>query len=321
MKFSVFSSGLLAACAAALLAMPVLAQNYPQRPIRIVVAFPPGASTDIVARLVGQKLSESWGQNVVIENRPGAGGNIGSQIALRANPDGYTLLMNSSAIAVNVSLYSKPGYTMKDFVPVLQGPTTPNLISVHPSVKAGTLQELIALARTTPMSYASSGTGTTPHLDMELLFRSMSKINITHVPYGPAQAVTAVVGNQVPVASTSMPPAVPHVKAGRVRPLAVTSAKRSGVLPDVPTVGESGFAGFADYTWFSFFAPAGTPAAIVNQLNREISRILQLPDVKEKLAAQSLEFTPNSPAEFAATLKAEVDKYAVMVKQSGARVD
>jgi tripartite-type tricarboxylate transporter receptor subunit TctC len=321
MKFSVFSSGLLAACAAALLAMPALAQNYPQRPIRIVVAFPPGASTDIVARLVGQKLSESWGQNVVIENRPGAGGNIGSQIALRANPDGYTLLMNSSAIAVNVSLYSKPGYTMKDFIPVLQGPTTPNLISVHPSVKAGTLQELIALARTTPMSYASSGTGTTPHLDMELLFRSMSKINITHVPYGPAQAVTAVVGNQVPVASTSMPPAVPHVKAGRVRPLAVTSAKRSGVLPDVPTVGESGFAGFADYTWFSFFAPAGTPAAIVNQLNREISRILQLPDVKEKLAAQSLEFTPNSPAEFAATLKAEVDKYAVMVKQSGARVD
>ena len=321
MKFSVFSAGLLAACAAALPAMPAVAQNYPQRPVRIVVAFPPGASTDIVARLVGQKLSESWGQNVVIENRPGAGGNIGSQIALRANPDGYTLLMNSSAIAVNVSLYSKPGYTMKDFVPVLQGPTTPNLISVHPSVKAGTLQELIALARTTPMSYASSGTGTTPHLDMELLFRSMSKINITHVPYGPAQAVTAVVGNQVPVASTSMPPAVPHVKAGRVRPLAVTSAKRSGVLPDVPTVGESGFAGFADYTWFSFFAPAGTPAAIVNQLNREISRILQLSDVKEKLAAQSLEFTPNSPAEFAATLKAEVDKYAVMVKQSGARVD
>ena len=321
MKFSVFSAGLLAACAAALPAMPAVAQNYPQRPVRIVVAFPPGASTDIVARLVGQKLSESWGQNVVIENRPGAGGNIGSQIALRANPDGYTLLMNSSAIAVNVSLYSKPGYTMKDFIPVLQGPTTPNLISVHPSVKAGTLQELIALARTTPMSYASSGTGTTPHLDMELLFRSMSKINITHVPYGPAQAVTAVVGNQVPVASTSMPPAVPHVKAGRVRPLAVTSAKRSGVLPDVPTVGESGFAGFADYTWFSFFAPAGTPAAIVNQLNREISRILQLSDVKEKLAAQSLEFTPNSPAEFAATLKAEVDKYAVMVKQSGARVD
>lgn len=321
MKFSVSRTGLLAACATALLAMPAVAQNYPQRPVRIVVAFPPGASTDIVARLVGQKLSESWGQNVVIENRPGAGGNIGSQIALRANPDGYTLLMNSSAIAVNVSLYSRPGYTMKDFIPVLQGPTTPNLISVHPSVKANTLQELIALARATPMSYASSGTGTTPHLDMELLFRSMSKIDITHVPYGPAQAVAAVVGNQVPVASTSMPPAVPHVKAGRVRPLAVTSAKRSGVLPDVPTVAESGFAGFADYTWFSFFAPAGTPAAIVNQLNREITRILQLPDVKEKLAVQSLEFTPNSPADFAATLKAEVAKYAVMVKQSGARVD
>jgi tripartite-type tricarboxylate transporter receptor subunit TctC len=312
---------LFAALASATVATPLMAQKYPERPVRIIVAFPPGASTDIVARIVGQKLAESWGQNVVIENRPGAGGNIGSQIALRANTDGYTILMNSSAIAVNVSLYRNPGYTMKDFIPVLQGPTTPNLISVHPSVKANSLKELIALARATPMSYASSGTGTTPHLDMELLFRSMLKIDITHVPYGPAQAVAAVVGNQVPVASTSMPPAVPHVKAGRVRPLAVTSAKRSGVLPDVPTIAESGFAGFEDYTWFSFFAPAGVPPAIINQLNREMNRILQLPDVKERLASLSLEFTPNSPAEFAATLKAEVEKYAKMVKQSGAKVD
>ena len=297
------------------------AQNYPDRPIRIIVAFPPGASTDVVGRIVGQKMTEAWGQNVVIENRPGAGGNLGTQGAVRANPDGHTLLFNSSAIAVNVSLYGNPGYTMRDLVPVIQGPTTPNLISVHPSVKAVTLQQLIALTKTTPMSYGSSGTGTTPHLDMELLFKSMSKVDITHVPIGPAQAVTAVVGNQVPIGSTSMPPAVPQVKAGRLRPVAVTSAQRSGVLPDTPTVAESGFPGFADYTWFSLFAPAGTPPAIVKKLNAEINRILQLPDVKERLAVLSLEYTPNSPAEFAATFKEEVAKYAKMVKESGAKAD
>lgn len=297
---------------------------YPVRPIRFVVAFPPGASTDIVARIVGAKLSESWGQNVVIENRPGAGGNIGTQTAARANPDGYTILMNNSAFVVNLSLYAKPGYSVADFVPVLQGPTTPNLISVHPSVKATTLQEVIAFARAKPTSYGSSGTGTTPHLDAELIFRAMAKIDITHVPYGPAQAVTAVVGNQVPIASTSMPPAVPHVKANRVRPIVVTTAKRSAILPGVPTVAESGVpgtAGFDDHTWFSFFAPAGTPAAIVNKLNSEINRIMQLADVKERLDALSLEYTPNTPAQFAAAIKKEIPRYAEMVKQSGAKAD
>lgn len=294
---------------------------YPARPIRFVVAFPPGASTDIVARIVGAKLSESWGQNVVIENRPGAGGNIGTQTAARANADGYTILMNSSAFVVNLSLYAKPGYSMADFVPVLQGPTTPNLISVHPSVKANSLREVIAFARGKPVSYGSSGTGTTPHLDAELIFKALSKVDITHVPYGPAQAVTAVMGNQVPIASTSMPPAVPHVKANRVRPIAVTTAKRSAILPNVPTVAESGFAGFNDHTWFSFFAPAATPAAIVNKLNTEISRIMQLADVKERLDALSLEFTPNTPAQFAAAIKEEIPRYASMVKQSGAKAD
>jgi len=306
---------------AALCGVAMAQTGYPDRPVRIIVAFPPGASTDIVARLVGARLGDALGQNVVIENRPGAGGNIGSQTARRANPDGYTLMMNSSAIAVNVSLYRTPGYAISDFVPILQGPTTPNLISVHTSVKAGTLQELTALAKTTPMSYASSGTGTTPHLDMEMIFRSMAKADITHVPYAPATAVAAVAGNQVPVGSTSMPPAVPHLQAGRVRPIAVTTIKRSSILPNVPTVAESGFPGFDDHTWFSFFAPAGTPPAIVNRLNKEINRILQLPEVKSRLDAQSLVFTPNTPQEFAATLKTEVARYAKMVKQSGARVD
>ena len=298
-----------------------VAAQYPDRPIRFIVAFPPGASTDIVARIVSARLAESWGQNVVVENRPGAGGNIGAQTAVRANPDCYTLLMNSSAIAVNVSLYKNPGYRISDFIPVLQGPTTPNLISVHPSVKATTLKELIALAKATPMNYGSSGTGTTPHLDMELLFRSLAKVDITHVPYSPAAAVNAVVGNQVPIGSTSMPPAVPHVKAGRVRPIAVTTARRSPILPDTATVAESGFPGFDDHTWFSFFAPAGTPAAIVNKLNAEISRILQMPDVKMRLDVLSLEFTPNTPAEFATRLRAEVQRYAKMVKASGAKAD
>lgn len=297
------------------------AQDYPNRPVRIVVAFPPGASTDIVARLVAGKLGEALGQNVVVENRPGAGGNIGSQIARRANPDGYTLMMNSSALAVNVSLYRDPGYKITDFIPVLQGPTTPNIITVHPGVKASTLHELIKLARSTPLSYASSGTGTTPHLDMEMIFRSLAKAPITHVPYTPPTAVTAVVGNQVPVGSTSMPPAVPQLKAGRVRPIAVTTAARSPILPDVPTVAESGFPGFDDHTWFSFFAPAGTPPAIVNRLNREINGILQSPDMKKRLDVLSLVFTPNTPQQFSAVLKAEVARYAKMVKDSGAKVD
>jgi tripartite-type tricarboxylate transporter receptor subunit TctC len=300
----------------------VLAQaGYPDRPVRIIVAFPPGASTDIVARLVAGKLGEALGQNVIVENRPGAGGNIGSQTARKANADGYTLLMNSSAIAVNVSLYRTPGYAITDFIPVLQGPTTPNLISAHTSVKATNLKELIALARATPMSYSSSGTGTTPHLDMEMIFKSLSKVDITHVPYAPATAAAAVAGNQVPVGCTSMPPAVPHLQSGRIKPIAVTTAARSPILPNVPTVAESGFPGFDDHTWFSFFAPAGTPAAIVNRLNKEINRILQHPDVKARLDAQSLVFAPNTPQQFAAALKVEVARYAKMVKESGARAD
>jgi tripartite-type tricarboxylate transporter receptor subunit TctC len=312
----VLSAVLLAALAGAALAQA----GYPNRPVRIIVAFPPGASTDIVARLVGAKLGESLGQNVVIENRPGAGGTIGSQTARRASADGYTLLMNSSAMAVNVSLYRTPGYAMADFVPVIQGPTTPNLIMAHTSVKANTLQEIIAMARTTPVNYGSSGIGTTPHLDMEMIFR-IAKANVTHVPYTPPTAAAAIAGNQVPIGCTTIPPAIPHLKSGRVKPIAVTTAARSPILPNVPTVAESGFPGFDDHTWFSFFAPAGTPPAIVSRLNKEMNRILQLPDVKANLDAQSLTFTPSTPQQFAAALKAEVARYAKMVKESGARVE
>ncbi|MBM3356591.1 MAG: tripartite tricarboxylate transporter substrate binding protein [Betaproteobacteria bacterium] len=320
MKPSILASGFTALGALAA-AAGAFAQNYPDRPVRFLVAFPPGSSTDIVARIVAPKITEILGQNVIVENRGGAGGVIGAQAAKRANPDGYTILMNSSAMVVNVSLHSNPGYAMSDFIPILQGPTTPNLISVHPSVKAATLKELIALAKTTQMSYASSGTGTTPHLGMELLTRTLAKVEMTHVPYGPATAVAAVVGNQVPIASTSMPPAVPHVHAARVRPIAVTTAQRSRILPNVPTVAESGFPGFQEHTWFSFFALAGTPAPVVKRLHAELSRVLQMPDVKERLDTMSLEFTPNTPAQFAALVKAELAKYARIVKESGAKAD
>jgi tripartite-type tricarboxylate transporter receptor subunit TctC len=295
---------------------------YPARPIRLIVAFTPGSPTDLVARVVGQRMTESWGRNVVVENRSGAGGIIASQGAKRANADGHTILVTSASFAVYLSLHSDPGYTLSDFVAVARGPVTPNTISVHPTVKAKTLKELIALAKTTPMSYASSGAGGTPFLNMEQLFRVNSGVQITHVPMaGPPQAVAAAVANQVPIVATAMATQVPQIRAGAIRPVAVTSAARSSILPDVPTVAESGFAGFADHTWFSFLAPAGTPPAIVNKLNTEINRILQLPESKTRLSSLSLEFTPYTPAEFATELKAEAAKYAKMVKETGARAE
>jgi tripartite-type tricarboxylate transporter receptor subunit TctC len=296
--------------------------TYPVRPIRLIVAFTPGSPTDLVARVVGQRMTESWGRNVVVENRSGAGGIIASQGAKRANADGHTILVTSASFAVYLSLHSDPGYALSDFVAVARGPVTPNIISVHPSVKAKTLKELIALTKTTPMSYASSGAGGTPFLNMEQLFRVNSGVQITHVPMaGPPQAVAAAVANQVPIVATAMATQVPQIRAGAIRPIAVTSAARSSLLPEVPTVAESGFAGFADHTWFSFIAPAGTPPAIVNKLNAEINRILQLPESKARLSTLSLEFTPYSPAEFATELKSEVAKYAKMVKDTGASAE
>ena len=295
--------------------------EYPERPIRLIIPSAAGGSPDVVTRILALELVKQMGQQIVIDNRPGASYTIGTDMIVRANPDGHTLFMNSSAIAVNVSLYAKPGYAMKDITPILQGPTTPNLITVHPSVKAKTLQELIALAKSTPLSYGSSGTGTTPHLDMELLFKSMSKVDITHVPIGPAQAVTAVVGNQVPIGSTSMPPAVPQVKAGRLRPVAVTSAQRSGVLPDTPTVAESGFPGFADYTWFSLFAPAGTPPAIVKKLNAEINRVIQAPDVKEKFFALGATAVGTSLEAAGARYRADTARWKPVIVQAGVKID
>jgi tripartite-type tricarboxylate transporter receptor subunit TctC len=302
---------------AAAIAFAATAEDWPkQKPIHIVVGFAPASTTDLVARLVAPKLSEALGQSVVIDNRPGAGGNVAAQYVKRAAPDGYILFVTSVAYAVNPSLYANAGYDpVQDFVPVILGPSTPNIITVNPSVPASNLKELLELARKTPLSYASSGVGTTTHLSMERI-KMQAKVDITHVPYQPAQAVGAAVAGHTQISCTSMPPAVTQVKGGRLRAIAVTSAQRSPALPDVP-----GFSGFDDLTWTAFFAPAGMSQDLVNRLNSEINRALLAPDVRERLAQLGLEWSSNTSGEFAAFLRSEIEKWSRAVKESGAKAD
>ena len=299
------------------------AKDYPSRPLRVIVPYGPGGPTDTMARVVGQQLSEHWGRAIVIDNRPGATGNIGTGLVARATADGYTILAHTSAFAVNPGLFRNAGYDpIKDFAPVIVAGVTPNMLFVHPSVAARTLAELIALAKAKPLSYATPGAGTTPHLTAELLLKTMGGANITHIPYtSGALAVNAVVGGQVPVGSAAIPTVVPFVKAGRLRGIAVTSAQRAPALPEVPTVAESGYPGYEDYTWIAFFAPHGTPRGIVEKLNAEITKVLQVPAVKERLGPLGFDHNPNTPAQFADYLKREIVKWAKVVKESGARAD
>ena len=298
------------------------AQDWPKaKQIHLLVGFAPGSTTDIVARLVAPQLGESLGQTVLVENKGGAGGNLATQQVKHSAPDGYTLLVTSVAYAVNPSLYNNAGYDpFTDFAPVILGPSTPNIITVNPAVQAKNLPELIALARKEKLSYASSGVGTTTHLSMERI-KVASKVEITHIPYQPAQAVGAAVAGHTQISCTSMPPAVMHVKAGRVRALAVTSAHRSPALPEVPTVNEQGFSGFDDLTWIGFFAPAGVPQEVVDHLNSELNRALSSPKVAERLSQLGLDWKSNTPGEFAAFLRVEVRKWSRAVEESGARAD
>jgi tripartite-type tricarboxylate transporter receptor subunit TctC len=298
------------------------ATDWPKaKPVTVVVGFAAGAFTDNVARIVAQKLGETMGGTFVVDNKAGAGGNIATGIVKRAPADGYTILVHSVAYAVNPSLYANAGYdALKDFTPLALGPRTPNIITVNPATPAKDLKELIELAKREKLSYASSGIGTTTHLSIERL-KVAAKVDITHVPYQPAAAINAVVAGHTPMSSTSMPPAVPQIKAGRIRAIAVTSAKRSSLLPDVPSVTEFGYTDFDDYTWVGFFLPAGTPQALVDRINAEINKAMENADSKTKFVALGMESACTTSAEFGKFLRSEVDKWASVVKSTGAKAE
>ncbi|HYS51619.1 MAG TPA: tripartite tricarboxylate transporter substrate binding protein [Burkholderiales bacterium] len=301
------------------------ADAYPAKPVRFVVAFPPGGGTDIIARSIAHKLAERIAQQVVVDNRPGAGGNIGTDMVAKSAPDGYTLLMGSAGpLAINASLFGKmPFDPIKDLAPVTLAASTPNVLVVHPALRAATLKELIALAKARPgeINFASSGHGTPAHLAGEL-FNLMAGVKMVHVPYkGAAPALADLLGGQVQIMFSTMPPALPHVRDGKLRALAVTSAKRSPAAPELPTVDETALPGFEANTWHGVVVPAGTPGAIVARLNREIVAILHLPDVVERFSSQGAEALGSTPQEFAAYIKSETLKWAKVVRDSGAKAE
>ena len=302
-----------------------LAQNFPDKPIRFVIGFTPGGPSDILARALGQKLAERWSQQVVIENRPGAGGNVAAEAVARSAPDGYTwLLGNNSILATNQTLYrSLPYDPVKDFAPVSLVAVQPNILVVHPAVPAHSVAELIALAKKNPgkLNYASSGSGAAAHLAGEL-FKTMAGVDLVHVPYKGAQpALTDVIAGQVQVMFATSASVIPHVKAGKLRALAVTTARRSPSVPELPTVSEAGVTGFEAITWHGVVVPAATPAALVERLNRDIVAVLGLPDLRERLAGLGAEVLAGTPRDFADYIAAEIPKWAKVVRDSGARIE
>ncbi len=319
------------ACCAALLAAgavwsqsPSSAQAWPARPVRMIVPFAPGGPTDVMARILAQKLSESLGQQFIVENRAGAGGNIGMGVAAKSPADGYTILVASSSYVVNPSLYAKSPYDpYKDFAPVTVAAASPNVLVVHPSIPAKSVKELVALVKANPGKYnfASPGTGTTPHLSGEL-FRLSLGLDLVHVPFnGAGPAIASTVGGQTPITFTALPPASQHVKNGTLRALAVTSSKRSQALPDVPTMAEADVHGQEAETMQGVLVPAGTPREIIDRLQREIVRIVALPEVKERLVALGFDSVANTPEEFAAYIKAEVAKWARVIREANIKVE
>ncbi|HWI13195.1 MAG TPA: tripartite tricarboxylate transporter substrate binding protein, partial [Burkholderiales bacterium] len=294
---------------------------YPARPIRFIIPFPPGGNTDVLGRLLGIKLTETFGQQVVIDNRPGAGGTLGVEQGARATPDGYTIVMGTfGSVLVANSLYKKLPYDpQRDLAPVVLVSTPPGLLITNLSVPAKTVQELVAYARANPgrLNYASSGAGTWNHLFGEL-FNATANVKTVHVPYkGASPAVTDLIGGQVQMMFSPFPPALPQVRSGKLRALAVSTAKRSGLLPDIPTVSESGLPGYAAEGWFAVLAPARTPAAIINKLNAELNRALQLPDVKSSLASDGAEPAGGTPEELAHSIREGSAKWAKLIRDLG----
>jgi tripartite-type tricarboxylate transporter receptor subunit TctC len=305
-------------------ALAAQTDSYPSKPIRIVVAFTAGGTTDIIARLVGKKMTDAWGQPVVIENRPGAGGNLGSNIVAKAPPDGYTLLIGSvGPLAVNATLYPNMPYdNLKDFAPICLVAEVPNMLVVHPSVPVHSVQDLVNLARAKPgtLNYGSTGNGTTGHLSGELL-NEQAKIDLVHIPYRGATAVTDLLGGQIQLMFATIPSVIQHVRAGSLRAIAVTSRRRSPALPEIPTVAESGYPGFEASSWYGFVAPAGTPDPIIRKLHGLIAGIVNIPEINEQLSSQGADPVGNTPEEFAQYMRRETDKWAKVVKASGIRID
>jgi tripartite-type tricarboxylate transporter receptor subunit TctC len=297
-----------------------LAQNYPNRVIRLVVPSSPGGGTDIIGRIMAQKLSEQLGQQVVVENRAGAGTIIGNEAVAKSAPDGYTLLMGLSTLAINPSMYAKLPYdALRDFAPISQAVSAPNILTVHPSVPAKTVKEFIVLAKAKPgsITFGSAGMGTSPHLSGELL-KTLAKIDIVHVPFkGSGQSIISQLAGEIAANFPSVPTALPYIKADRLRGLGVTTRKRTQALPDVPSIAEAGVPGYEATQWFGVLAPAGTPRAIVERLHQEIIRAVRSAEIKERIVGEGMEVVASTPEEFAAYIKSETEKWTKVIKSAG----
>ena len=315
----------LAIAACVLAAGNVLAQAYPAKPVRVIVGFPPGGGTDVVARVISQKLTEWWGQPVTVENRAGATGTIGADLVAKSSPDGYTLIMghvNSHAIAPN--LFAKLPYDpIKDFAAVAYVGYVPNVLAVHPSVNVKSVKELVALLKANPgkYNYASSGNGSTQHLAGEM-FKQLTGTSIVHVPYkGSGDAIKDLLAGVVAMNFDTMPPVMPHVQAGKLRGLAISTPRRLSQLPEVPTFAEEGITGFDVANWYGVMAPAGTPRDIVQKMNADINKAMQVPEVRARLEGVGTQLKEQSAAEFEVYMKAEIAKYAKLIKDTGVRIE
>lgn len=322
-KRIVFAAALAIAGSAA--AGPLLAQDYPSKAIRMIVAYPPGGGTDTVGRLMAQSLAERLGQNVVVDNRGGATGNIGTELAAKSAPDGYTLLMgNVAPNAINVSLFDKlPFDPVKDFAPITLVAVTPNILVVHPSLPVKTVKDLIALAKSRPgaLNYPSAGVGSSSHLAGALL-DILAHTSMTHVPFkGGGPAMIATISGEVQLMFATMPAALPHVRTGKVRPVAVTTEKRSLAMPDLPTIAESGVKGYEAATWYGLLAPAATPRAVIDRVHGEAVKILAAPESRKRLTDLGFEPVGNTPAQFAAYIKSEIAKWGKVIRAGGIRAE
>jgi tripartite-type tricarboxylate transporter receptor subunit TctC len=323
MKLSNPVAGFVSMVALAAVLAPAHAQDYPARPIRIVLPFSPGGGTDLLARLLSKRFYEVFGQTATVDNRPGAGGNLGADIVAKSAPDGYTLLMSTASLAVNVTLYSKLPYDLRrDLIPITQVASAPLVVTVHPSVPARSVKEFVALAKKNRngMNFGSNGTGTTSHLAL-VMFNQVAGTSLTHIPYkGAGAMLTALLSGEVEMGFPAVISVQPHLRSGRLRALAVTTKRRSTALPDVPTL-DASFPGFDIDNWFALFAPAGTPAAVVNRIHAEVVKGLQHPESQAFMKNEGAEPVGSTPAEFAAFVAREIDKYAQIVKLSGAKPD